>query len=227
MCQQPGAAFTRSTAWLNTFLLLSYSVKFGSRCQKSLGFAPDAKLCEMWRGKERDKRNMEKNAAEIHAPLVSYLSNQSVSLHPSLHPSHFSDTTSTIRLHLCLCGNPDGLNKIFFFKEKPYAKHSDSRLSKRTEKICLAENNYFGVQFNKQSPLGCINVRLTRRQWQFSQKSKHLCGIKKVRTYDNGGNTVCIGIRIIKMLRLKRFMHLKDIWGFKCSSSFETHFQHK
>lgn len=36
MCQQPGAAFRRSIARLNTYPLLSYSVKFGRRCQEAL-----------------------------------------------------------------------------------------------------------------------------------------------------------------------------------------------
>lgn len=36
MCQQPGAAFRRSIARLNTYPLLSYSVKFGRHCQEAL-----------------------------------------------------------------------------------------------------------------------------------------------------------------------------------------------
>lgn len=173
MCQQPGAAFTESAAWLNTYPLLSYSVKFGSRCQRSLGFAPDVKLCDMWRGKGRDKRNMEKNAAEIRAPLFSHLST-GLSLCIRLCIHHTFPTPHSLFVRNCACEETrSDPNKIFsFFKEKSVAKHCGSRLSNGTETICTVKNNYLEAQFNKQSRLGCISVRLRRRQRQILSEIK-------------------------------------------------------
>lgn len=143
MCQQPGAAFTSSAAWLNTFPLLSHSEVRQPLSEKPRGFAPDAKLCDTWRGEGRDKRKVEeKKAAETHAPLFSPLStNLSPCIRLGIHHT-FPTPHPLFRPRLRSGGKANCLDKIllsFSFWKKPDVKNSDNRLSNKTE----TKNNYF------------------------------------------------------------------------------------
>lgn len=101
MCQQPGAAFRRSIAPLNTYPLLSYSVKFGRHCQEAsvLLWMQSFVICdglsqrqEKYRGKYREK----------HAPPLSNLSTNlspciCLRIHHTISASHLLLTCKNAR----------------------------------------------------------------------------------------------------------------------------------
>lgn len=73
MCQQPGAAFRRSIARLNTYPLLSYSVKFGRHCQEALVllWMQSFVICD---GLSQRQTKRQGKYRERHAPPLSNLS---------------------------------------------------------------------------------------------------------------------------------------------------------
>lgn len=116
MCQQTGAAFRRSIARLNTYPLLSYSVKFGRHCQEAsvLLWMQSFVICdELSQWQTKRQRKYRGKYHEKHAPPLSNLSTNLSAciclwIHHTISASHLLLTCTNART-----GTQPGFRKGF------------------------------------------------------------------------------------------------------------------